>query len=211
MSKYGILFNVDKCIACQTCFVACKEENQLHPQMKWMRIERREDPRARIINYFRASCQHCEDPACMKVCPAKAISKGSFGEVLVNDEKCIGCRMCLAACPYGAPQFNETGAVSYWPDKAPLAERASEMHQKRITGKAEHCTLCTHRTSKGLKPACVEACGIGAMTLVDYESPTPEMEKLIAQAKAMNVKAGTKPKIRYIATHMDVESYELKL
>lgn len=50
MSKYGILFNVDKCIACQTCFVACKEENQLHPQMKWMRIERREDPKARIIN-----------------------------------------------------------------------------------------------------------------------------------------------------------------
>ncbi|WP_308694801.1 hypothetical protein [uncultured Sutterella sp.] len=62
MSKYGILFNVDNCIACQTCFVACKEENQLHPQMKWMRIERREDPKARIINYFRASCQHCEDP-----------------------------------------------------------------------------------------------------------------------------------------------------
>ena len=147
----------------------------------------------------------------MKVCPAKAIHKGPAGEVLVDEEKCIGCQMCARVCPYGVPQFNTSGVTNYFGDKAPLAIRDLEPWQKHKAGRAEHCTLCTHRTSKGLKPACVEACGIGAMTLVDYESPTPEMEKLIAQAKAMNVKAGTKPKIRYIATHMDVESYELKL
>ncbi len=210
MSKYGILFNVDNCIACQTCFVACKEENQLHPQMKWMRIERREDPKARIINYFRASCQHCEDPACMKVCPAKAISKGSFGEILVNDEKCIGCRMCLAACPYGAPQFNETGAVSYWPDKAPLAERAFEPHQKRIPGKAEHCTLCTHRLRDGRLPACVENCSTGALRLIDYENLSKEDSALLDKVQMMTAKACTNPKVRYLSVHLDVTGLSLK-
>ena len=211
MSKFGILVDVDKCIACQACFVACKEENQLPPGMKWVEIDRQENPKARVINYFRRSCQHCEKPACITVCPAKAISQGKFGEVLVDQTKCIGCKMCLAACPYGAPQFNDKGETSYWPGKTPLAERPLEPWQKHVAGKAEHCTLCTHRTSKGMKPACVEACGIGALVFVDWEKPEGEAKELAAKAKALNAKAGTEPKIRYVSSVLNVEGMTTKL
>ena len=142
---------------------------------------------------------HCDDPACMKVCPMKAIHKGPHGEVLVDQQKCIGCKMCANACPYDVPVFNTEGRTSYFGDKQPLVVRPAKPHTERTPGKAEHCTLCVHRTERGLLPACVEACGIHAMTLVDYDNPTPETAKLIEAARPMNEAAGTHPKIRYIA------------
>ena len=210
MAKYGIIFNADRCIACQACFVSCKEENQVHPGMKWVRIDRTEDPKARIITYFRVSCQHCEDPACMKVCPAKAISKGKFGEVLVDQTKCIGCKMCLSACPYGAPQFNDKKVTSYWPDKEPLAKRPLQPWQNHVAGKAEHCTLCSHRLAKGQKPACVESCTTGALTLVDYDALKPEEVALLKRAQKLTENAGTNPKVRYVSSHVDFSSMTLK-
>ena len=206
MAKYGLLVNVDacnECVGCHACFTACKEENQVAPGIAWNRIDRVEDRKAMRINYFRKSCQHCENPACLAVCPTKAVYKGKFGEVLVDQEKCIGCQRCLAACPYGAPQFNTKGVTSYWPDKEPLVERVFEAYQTRTPGKAEHCTLCTHRTSKGLPPACVAACATGALTFVDYDNPSPEAKALLARARPMNEAAGTHPKVVYVSSHTD--------
>ena len=80
MSQFGIIVNVDKCIGCQACFVACKEENKVAPGIQWNQIHRAENLQDRIINYFRVSCQHCDNPACLPVCPAKAIYKGPHGE-----------------------------------------------------------------------------------------------------------------------------------
>ena len=118
--KYGIIVNTNECVGCHACFTACKEENQVLPGVKWNRIDRIEHEKARVIEYFRLSCMHCEDPACMKVCPAKAIHKGPAGEVLVDHAKCIGCRMCEKACPYGAPQFADPKKTSYFGEKTPL-------------------------------------------------------------------------------------------
>lgn len=157
------------------------------------------------------SCMHCDDPACMKVCPMKAIHKGPHGEVLVDQQKCIGCKMCANACPYDVPVFNTEGRTSHFGDKQPLVVRPAKPHTERTPGKAEHCTLCVHRTERGLLPACVEACGIHAMTLVDYDNPTPETAKLIEAARPMNEAAGTHPKIRYIARHMDAAKMAVKL
>ncbi len=210
MSKYGILFDADKCIACQACFVACKEENQVDPGMQWVRIERREDPKARIITYFRASCQHCDEPACLKVCPAKAISKGRFGEVAVDQSKCIGCKACLAACPYGAPQFNDAKKTSYFGGKAPLAVRELEPWQKHVPGKAEHCTLCPQRLGEGRLPACVENCSTGALTLIDYDALKPEEAALLKRAQMMTAKAGTQPKVRYLSSHVNFAEMSIK-
>ena len=156
--KYGIIVNTNECVGCHACFTACKEENQVLPGVKWNRIDRIEHEKARVIEYFRLSCMHCEDPACMKVCPAKAIHKGPAGEVLVDHAKCIGCRMCEKACPYGAPQFADPKKTSYFGEKTPLEVIPVRPENARTPGKAEHCTLCTHRTSKGLPPACVAAC-----------------------------------------------------
>ncbi len=205
MSKYGIIVQIDRCVGCYACAVACKEENQVAPGIFYETIRRSENEKDQVINWFRVSCMHCEKPACLPACPMKAIYKGAAGEVLVDHEKCIGCQMCAKACPYGAPQFNTTGKTSYFDDKAPLAERPLKAWQQHKPGRAEHCTLCTHRTSVGKAPACVEACGIHAMTWVDYDNPTEATKPLIAAAKAMNQAAGTEPKIRYIGRHMNVE------
>lgn len=211
MSRFGIIVNVDRCAGCYACAVACKEENQVAPKIFWEKIEREENPTDNVINYFRMSCMHCDNPACLPVCPMKAISKGANGEVTVDEKKCIGCQMCAKACPYGVPVFNTEGTKSYFGDKMPLAERPAEPWTKRVAGKAEHCTLCAHRTARGQLPACVEACGIHAMTFVDYDNPTKDTEPLIKAAKAMNAAAGTNPKIRYIAKHMDVEKMTRRL
>ncbi len=208
MAKYGLLVNVDACIGCHACFVACKEENQVAPGIAWNRIDRVEDRKALRIHYFRTSCQHCENPACLAACPTKAVHKGKFGEVLVDQSKCIGCQRCLAACPYGAPQFNTEGVTSYWPDKTPLVERVLEAHQTRTPGKAEHCTLCSHRLKDGRKPACVEHCPTGALKLVDLEKP--EERKAWEAAQKMTEKAGTEPKVRYRSSGVNFAEIELK-
>ncbi|WP_410106754.1 4Fe-4S dicluster domain-containing protein, partial [Sutterella wadsworthensis] len=174
MSRFGIIVNVDKCVGCHACAIACKEENQVAPGIFYERVERFENIADNFINWFRVSCMHCDKPACMPVCPAKAIHRGPAGEVLVDQKKCIGCRMCERACPYGAPKFNASGETNYFGGKTPLAIRELEPWQRHAAGRAEHCTLCTHRTSQGRPPACVEACGIGAMTWVDFDAPAPE-------------------------------------
>ncbi|MFR6360177.1 MAG: 4Fe-4S dicluster domain-containing protein [Sutterella wadsworthensis] len=156
------------------------------------------------------SCMHCDDPACMKVCPMKAIHKGPHGEVLVDQQKCIGCKMCANACPYDVPVFNTEGRTSYFGDKQPLVVRPAKPHTERTPGKAEHCTLCVHRTERGLLPACVEACGIHAMTLVDYDSKDPEVQALIKRSICLSEEAGTQPKVRYICSNMDFKSVKLK-
>ena len=102
MSRYGIIVNVDRCAGCFACAVACKEENQVAPGIFWEKIKRDENVRDNVINWFRMSCMHCDDPACMKVCPMKAIHKGPHGEVLVDQQKCIGCKMCTKVCPRDA-------------------------------------------------------------------------------------------------------------
>ena len=113
--------------------------------------------------------------------------------------------MCLAACPYGVPMFNTEGHSDkdYFGGKAPLAPAPEREWVMRSPGKAEHCTLCTHRTSKGLPPACVAACATGALTFVDYDNPSPEAKALLAQGHPMNEAAGTHPKVVYVSSHTD--------
>ena len=203
MSRFGIIVEVDRCVGCQACAIACKEENQVPPGVFFLKILRSENIEDNVVNYYRASCQHCDNPACMKICPAKAISKGPHGEILVDQKKCIGCHMCEKACPYGAPQFADPKKTSYFGEKTPLEVIPVRPENARTPGKAEHCTLCTHRTSKGLPPACVAACATGALTFVDYDNPSPEAKALLARARPMNEAAGTHPKVVYVSSHTD--------
>ena len=93
MSKYGIIVNADDCVGCHACFVACKEENQVAPGVKWNHLERLEHPAEEVIEYFRVSCMHCENPACMKVCPVKPSTARCARIVLPKDA-------CLPALKY---------------------------------------------------------------------------------------------------------------
>ena len=130
--------------------------------------------------------------------------------MVIDTTKCIGCGACAMACPYGAPKFNRSGKTSYW-DVPALASVPLRPHQQRTPGKAERCTLCVQRTSNGQVPKCVEACAVKALTFVDYDNLTPEQKALVDKSVALNEAAGTKPKVRYIASYMDIAGRQEKM
>jgi anaerobic dimethyl sulfoxide reductase subunit B (iron-sulfur subunit) len=115
MSKqYGFYFNADRCVQCRTCEVACKSARSIEPGMKWRRVVEIWGGVYPDItcSFFALACMHCSKPACIEVCPTGAISKrGEDGIVVVDRDKCNGCRECFSACPYGVPQFGDDGIM----------------------------------------------------------------------------------------------------
>jgi anaerobic dimethyl sulfoxide reductase subunit B (iron-sulfur subunit) len=115
MSKqYGFYYDADRCIQCRTCEVACKSVHNTEPEVKWRRVTETWDGDYPNVTraFFSLACMHCNEPACAAVCPTGAISKrAEDGIVLVDRNKCNGCRDCLPACPYGVPQFGSDGTM----------------------------------------------------------------------------------------------------
>ncbi len=154
---YGKLVDTNICIGCKRCMSACKRWNELKVD-RYEELTDRETSltgdtwtvvnlRTQAMNrdqrtYVKWQCQHCERPACAGVCPVTAITKLPEGPVVINEDKCIGCRYCFQACPYKVPRFD---------------------FEKRVTRK---CTLCYDRIPllNYMKPACVAACPVGALS-----------------------------------------------
>jgi len=136
-NQVGWYYNENNCIACRACEAGCKQEFDLPYGVRRRRVILREEgkyPNPKV-RYISTACYHCEEPACAKACPVGAYTKEKeFGVVLLDQKKCIGCKRCQAACPYGAPQFDEAKK------------------------KMDKCTLCHHRLKEGLPPACVRTC-----------------------------------------------------
>ena len=115
-TQYGFYIDSARCTGCKTCELACKDYKNLSPEVNFRRIyeytggDWQEDNgvwHQNVFSYYLSiSCNHCEDPACVKVCPSGAMHKREDGFVVVDESVCIGCRYCHMACPYGAPQFN---------------------------------------------------------------------------------------------------------
>jgi len=144
-------------------------------------------------NFF-LFCNHCANPACVRVCPTKATFKRSDGIVMQDMHRCIGCRFCMAACPYGARSFN-------YRDPRPFIrpEKEKKDYPTRMIGVVEKCTLCTERLAQGLMPACAEASN-GAIVVGDLEDPNSEIRKIIASKYTIRRKPelGTQPSIYYV-------------
>ncbi len=142
--NYRFHFDATKCIGCKCCEVACHEQNNNPPEVKWRRVGEIEGGNFPDTKRFHISmaCNHCLDPACMTGCPVDAYTKDEkTGVVLMKEDVCIGCQYCTWNCPYGAPQFN--------------AER----------GMVTKCDMCHNRISDGRSPACVEACPSNALEI----------------------------------------------
>ena len=142
--------DINKCSGCKACQVACKDKSNLPIGVRWRRVFQYEGGEwinqngqmipSNVYAYSVSSaCMHCAKPICMEVCPTSAMSKRDDGIVLIDADKCIGCRYCSWACPYGAPQFNEELNVM------------------------TKCDMCHDLVDKGERPACVEACPYRAM------------------------------------------------
>jgi molybdopterin-containing oxidoreductase family iron-sulfur binding subunit len=139
-------------------------------------------------------CNHCDNPPCTRVCPTQATWKReSDGIVMMDWHRCIGCRYCIVACPYGSRSFN-------WRDPRPAIDDVLVDYPTRMRGVVEKCTFCEERLARGQKPACVEACAHGEMAFGDLEDPNSEVRHLLRENFTIRRKTnlGTQPEVYYI-------------
>jgi len=141
---------------------------------------------------FPVLCNHCENPACVRVCPTKATFKREDGIVLMDFHRCIGCRFCMAACPYGSRSFN-------FKDPRPFIKERNPSFPTRMKGVVEKCNFCAERLAVGKQPACVEA-SKGAMTFGDLDDPDSDIRKLLNKNYTIRRKLalGAGPSVYYI-------------
>ena len=141
---------------------------------------------------FLVTCNHCKNAPCVQACPTQATFKREDGIVLMDFHRCIGCRFCMAACPFGSRSFN-------FRDPRPFVEEVNPDFPTRTKGVVEKCNLCAERLAKGLQPACVEA-SEGAIVVGDLEDPESEVRALLNENYAIRRKQelGTEPSVYYI-------------
>lgn len=205
MAKLGMAINLFRCIGCNTCVNACKMQNSVPMGMHWNRVltegcevfDGAEGTYPNLTRtYIPLACQHCENPACLRVCPTGATYKDDKGRVEIDYDKCIGCRMCIAACPYtGVRSFNwEEPKYAIGQD---MGDADVPKHQKHTV---EKCTMCWHRLAKGKQPACVEVCPARVRYFGDFDDPDSEASKLIREREYMQLlpEKGTKPSVYYL-------------
>lgn len=140
-----------------------------------------------------ALCNHCENAPCVRVCPTKATFQTASGITVMDYHRCIGCRYCMAACPYGARSFNFT-------DPRPFIKETNPEFPTREKGVVEKCGLCAERLDLGLQPLCVEACPHEAMYFGDLNDAQSEIRKVLESRFSLQRKAelGTGPKVYYL-------------
>ncbi len=211
---YGYAFNVTRCEGYMECVKACVKENNLDRESntQYIRIFEMEpgqmSPDQGDGKYFHevpkeghfymgTQCYHCENPPCVRACPTKATWKEPDGLVVIDYDWCIGCRYCMAACPYEGRRFN-------WNQpKIPKDEITTNQHylgnRQRSRGMMEKCTFCIQRSRKGKLTACAEACPTGARVFGNLLDPDSEIRFVLENKKVYRLKEdlGTDPKFWY--------------
>ncbi|HUP47384.1 MAG TPA: 4Fe-4S dicluster domain-containing protein [Thermoanaerobaculia bacterium] len=232
MTRWGMVIDLDRCTGCGACMAACHQENNLAAvgpgetersrAFHWLRLlPEVEVARAGwfgsehgaasdvIVSYLPQPCFHCDDPPCVRVCPVHATYLSDEGIVAQIYARCIGCRYCMAACPYNAKVFN-------WYEPEQVDERkANPDVSLRSRGVVEKCTFCHHRIllareearaggrelrDGDVTPACAESCPAQAIVFGDLDDPGSRVSQLARSPRAFRVyeDLGTEPKVYYL-------------
>ncbi len=199
MKRLGMVIDLKKCIGCHTCTIACKLDNGTRPGIFWNLVIDQEVGTYPAVQrrFIPRPCMHCKNAPCVEVCPAEASYQRPDGIVLVDENKCLGCKQCLLACPYGARYLNE-GKGGYF--QAGLTPTEKVLYQGRQYGVVEKCTLCVGKVDKGEEPACVRACPLQARTFGDLNDPDSEVAKLKTSRGCFQIlpELGTEPSVYYL-------------
>ncbi|UCF57567.1 MAG: 4Fe-4S dicluster domain-containing protein [Deltaproteobacteria bacterium] len=182
MVRYGMVIDLNRCIGCHTCSLACKVENFTEPGIFWSFVEDEEIGTYPSVNrrFIPRLCMHCKNAACVEVCPTGASYKREDGIVLVDPDLCVGCQSCVVACPYGARYFKKENTGYFALGFTPYEALGFSKHRP---GVAEGCTFCHHRLERDEEPACVRACPVEARILGDINDPTSRVSELIGSGR----------------------------
>lgn len=175
--RYAMVIDTVKCVACNACVYACKNENNV-PQgyaRDWVEQEVRGTYPVLSMENRSQRCQHCDNPPCVTCCPTGASHVATGGIVLVTAEKCTGCKACIAACPYDARYVHPDGYV-------------------------DKCTFCEHRVKVGLQPACVGVCPTNCLHFGDLNDPNSKVSNLLKTRlhKTQKAHLGTDPHLFWL-------------
>ena len=215
-TEFAYALDISRCIGCRRCVYGCVDENNQSrdPQVQWIKVlsmdmeggvdfsesDPYDDPEEVPEEgkfYVPVQCQQCRNAPCTKVCPTGATWTEKDGIVVIDYDWCIGCRYCMAACPYGARHFN-------WGEPSiPDEELNTDMHylgnRPRKKGVVEKCTFCIQRTREGRYPACVEVCPVGARKFGNLLDPESEIRYILENKRVLVLKEelNTMPKFFY--------------
>jgi molybdopterin-containing oxidoreductase family iron-sulfur binding subunit len=208
--RWGMAIDTAKCAQegnCTDCTAACRKAHNIpqipdaRREIRWLWQEKfnralpnQSDEYSNLgASPVMVMCNHCENPPCVRVCPTQATFQRADGIVAMDYHRCIGCRYCMAACPYGSRSFN-------WQDPRPYIANPTADFPTRTKGVVEKCNFCSERLSSGRQPACAEACPEKALTFGNLNDPQSPIRQLLATRRHIRRKPelGTDPKVFYI-------------
>jgi Fe-S-cluster-containing dehydrogenase component len=168
--KYVMVIDLSRCKNALKCQKACQKHHLLPSQDKWLKVYKMQDAPEASPYWMPKPCLHCDKPPCVKVCPVDATFKRSDGLVLIDNERCIGCRFCMAACPYSTRSFNWEEPLQ--PDNVADITYSPETSTPRKKGTVEKCDFCPDMLKQGKLPHCVTACPNGVYYFGDANEDT---------------------------------------
>ena len=211
-TRWGMVVDLNRCVGCQTCTIACKHANDTPPGVQWRRVldvERGTFPDVERL-FLVTGCQHCAEPPCVPVCPTGATAQRADGLVTMDYDTCIGCGYCAVACPYQARTIVHDKS---WYYGEPTVQERHVHHDDRY-GVANKCTFCVERIDDALDegltpgvdltytPACVASCIAGALHFGDFANSDSNVSHLTRDNVSfqMHAELGTDPQIKYLFT-----------
>jgi molybdopterin-containing oxidoreductase family iron-sulfur binding subunit len=203
MARYGMVFDLKRCIGCNACVIGCKQENSLPDGVFFTRTLSQEYGVFPAVDrvYIPTLCNHCEDAPCEKVCPSGATYTRDDGIVMVDNDKCIGCGSCAVACPYDqrsemSKELFDRGLFGDG-EHTPFEEQG---YVRYTPGTVTKCDFCSGRVDAGLDPACVVTCPTDARIFGDLDDPNSKPSKLIRErgGRPPMPEKNTRPKVYYV-------------